>query len=1167
MKKKIISLVLTMVMLASLLVIPVSVSATESALVTGDGQGKWNRTQTPTGTVGTDYSVTISNTGGYNSDHALHVIWNPTASGAYVIQAILPTKTYNAGTANETVVTGGIFTTPGKYKYSMMVKKVAYNPTGSAVDSGFTTPWSWQGNQFQHQGLTTGEWKELSFTGDFSGSNAIKTAAFTFKGDDAQEYYIDNITLVRVDDNGNALTPNLLGDEQSTFETTPTVVPDPEPALQVGDGQGMWNRTTTPTGVEGTDYSVTISNTGGYNSDHALHVIWKPSASGAYVIQAILPNKTYNAGTANETVVTGGVFTTPGKYKYSMMVKKVAYNPTGSAVDSGFTTPWSWQGNQFQHQGLTTGEWKELSFTGDFSGSNAIKTAAFTFKGDDAQEYYIDNITLVRVDDNGNALTPNLLGDEQSTFEPTPAVEPEPEPEPDPEPALQVSDGEGKWNRTQTPTGTVGTDYSVTISNTGGYNSDHALHVIWNPTASGAYVIQAILPTKTYNAGTANETVVAGGVFTTPGKYKYSMRVKKVAYNPTGSAVDSGFTTPWSWQGNQFQHQGLTTGEWKELSFTGDFSGSNAIKTAAFTFKGDDAQEYYIDNITLVRVDDNGNALTPNLLGDEQSTFEPTPAVEPEPAVVYPDLTAETFGDAVWHVEQAPKDEATLYKREITAKEGYNSTRSLHFVFQKASGETQNLAYRLQLPDSSYTDPVSGITTTVSGTKIQEKGKYKVSFWVKVISGCENCGFAGPWSWAGNFFKDNGVTANGQWTYVEKIGDLTAEVTNGGAATRNMTFTVKGDGYNEMYLDNLSIVRVDDKGNEVSPNLVQGVAGTFETVTSGTEVFGANIYDDKWRELTHITADDSGKTVRAAATIISHEKDVSGQIFLSLYDGQQLKAVALSESVTAKKNQEIADLSAELKLPSFTDTENLKLKTFLWTGDGTIKPLSEVSMIDKNAPKQLELGNVVIFGDSISTFGGYIPDGHGASYNNYGSSCTNVVDVRETWWRQLIDLSPTNNLLLNSSWGGTTVCHTGYSGEDVSNKSFITRADGYINSGFFTDNQADTIFIFGGTNDAWAKSPVGELQYADWTQHDLYSSLPAYCYLLDRLSAASPESRIVCLMGIALSDALRDGYTAAAEHYGAEVVTLTDIDSFDGHPTVKGMTQIKEQAMKVLLDE
>ena len=543
----------------------------------------------------------------------------------------------------------------------------------------------------------------------------------------------------------------------------------------------------------------------------------------------------------------------------------------------------------------------------------------------------------------------------------------------------------------------------------------------------------------------------------------------------------------------------------------------------------------------------------------------PTPT--PEPAVVYPDLTAETFGDAIWHVEQAPKDEATVYKREITAKEGYNSTRALHFVFQKASGETQNLAYRLQLPNSSYTDPVSGITTTVSGTKIQEKGKYKLSFWVKVISGCGDCGFAPPWSWQGNLLKNNGVTANGQWTYVEKIGDLTAEVTNGGAATRNMTFTVKGEGYNEMYLDNLSIVRVDDNGNEISPNLVQGVAGTFETITSGIEVFGASIYDDKWRELTHIKADDSGKTVRAAATIISHEKDVSGQIVLSLYDGEQLKAVTLSESVTAKKNQEIAELSAELKLPSFTGTENLKLKALLWTGDGTVKPLNEISMIDRNAPKQLELGNVVIFGDSISTFGGYIPEGHGASYNNYGSSCTDVVDVRETWWRQLIDLSPANNLLLNTSWGGTTVCHTGYNGVDLSDKSFVTRADGYINSGFFTDNQADTIFIFGGTNDAWAKSPVGALQYADWTKQDLYSSLPAYCYLLDRLTTASPDSRIVCLMGIALSDALRDGYTAAAEHYGAEVVTLTDIDSFDGHPTVKGMKQIKEQVMEVLLAE
>ena len=941
MKKRMLSYLMVVAMLASLLVIPVSVSATESALVTGNGQGQWNKTSTPTGVEGTDYSVTISNTGGYNSDHALHVIWKPSASGAYVIQAILPTQTYNAGTANETVVAGGVFTTPGKYKYSMMVKRVAYNPTGSGVDSTFVKPFSWDGNQFAQQGLTNGEWKELSWIGTFTGSNAPKAPIFTFKGDDAQEYYIDNITLVRVDDNGNALTPNLLADEQSTFEPTPAVVPDPEPELQTGNGQGQWNKTSTPTGVEGTDYSVTISNTGGYNSDHALHVIWKPSASGAYVIQAILPTQTYNAGTANETVVAGGVFTTPGKYKYSMMVKRVAYNPTGSGVDSTFVKPFSWDGNQFAQQGLTNGEWKELSWIGTFTGSNAPKAPIFTFKGDDAQEYYIDNITLVRVDDNGNALTPNLLADEQSTFEPTPTVEPDPEPDPepeqDPEPELQTGDGEGQWNKTTTPTGTVGTDYAVTISNTGGYNSDHALHVIWKTTASGAYVIQAILPNKTYNAGTANETVVAGGVLTTPGKYKYSMMVKRVVYNPTGSGVDSTFVKPFSWDGNQFQQQGLTNGEWKELSWIGTFTGSNAPKAPIFTFKGDDAQEYYIDNITLVRVDDNGNALTPNLLGDEQSTFEPAPPEAPE--VDYPDLTAVNFVNSVW-AQQEPKPSTIENKKEITAMEGYNSSRSLHFYLDDTAGTGENISYRLQLPNSSYTDPTTGLTTTVTGAKIQEKGKYKVSFWVKVISGCENCGFAGPWSWAGNFFKDNGVTANGQWTYVEKIGDLTAEVTNGGAATRNMTFTVKGTGVNEMYLDNVSIVRVDDNGNAVSPNLISGVASDFETVTEGMEVYGVKMYDTEWNEITELTTELSGKKVTALATVVNHEAATTGQVMLCFYEGNQLKHVKISALSNLTSGGTARVIPVEMTLPTITDVTNLSIKAFVWDSVKGMTPLT-----------------------------------------------------------------------------------------------------------------------------------------------------------------------------------------------------------------------------------
>ena len=66
-------------------------------------------------------------------------------------------------------------------------------------------------------------------------------------------------------------------------------------------------------------------------------------------------------------------------------------------------------------------------------------------------------------------------------------------------------------------------------------------------------------------------------------------------------------------------------------------------------------------------------------------------------------------------------------------------------------------------------------------------------------------------------------------------------------------------------------------------------------------------------------------------------------------------------------------------------------------------------------------GNVVIFGDSYSTFSGYVPDGYICYYGS--ELCkTDVTIVEETWWHQLIE--ETNaNLLLNDSWSGSTIKH------------------------------------------------------------------------------------------------------------------------------------------------
>ena len=208
-------------------------------------------------------------------------------------------------------------------------------------------------------------------------------------------------------------------------------------------------------------------------------------------------------------------------------------------------------------------------------------------------------------------------------------------------------------------------------------------------------------------------------------------------------------------------------------------------------------------------------------------------------------------------------------------------------------------------------------------------------------------------------------------------------------------------------------------------------------------------------------------------------------------------------------------------------------------------------------------GKVMIFGDSYSTFAGYIPDGFEPWYDETPRGVNGVNRVEQTWWHQLIQQT-SSEMLLNGSWSGTTICHTGYSG-DCSECSFVGRLDSMIADGYFEHHTADTIFVFGGTNDSWADSPIGDLQYADWTREDLFAVLPATCYLLHRLREVQPPARIITVVNTELKPAITDGLIAACDHYGVQAVVMTELDKLNGHPSIVGMTQIKDQIINECL--
>lgn len=212
----------------------------------------------------------------------------------------------------------------------------------------------------------------------------------------------------------------------------------------------------------------------------------------------------------------------------------------------------------------------------------------------------------------------------------------------------------------------------------------------------------------------------------------------------------------------------------------------------------------------------------------------------------------------------------------------------------------------------------------------------------------------------------------------------------------------------------------------------------------------------------------------------------------------------------------------------------------------------------------MKLNNVLIFGDSYSTFDGYIPKGYATYYSSLCREETDVRAVEDTWWYPLFK-EPDSKLIQNNSWSGSTICYTGYNGGDCSEtSSFICRLKRLQDAGFFKENEINTVFVFGGTNDSWANSPIGELKYAEWEKADLFSVLPAFCFFISEIKSALPNADIVPIINTELKCEIEEGFKTACEHYGIKPVVLQSIDKRCGHPTIKGMEQIKNQIIDSL---
>lgn len=195
---------------------------------------------------------------------------------------------------------------------------------------------------------------------------------------------------------------------------------------------------------------------------------------------------------------------------------------------------------------------------------------------------------------------------------------------------------------------------------------------------------------------------------------------------------------------------------------------------------------------------------------------------------------------------------------------------------------------------------------------------------------------------------------------------------------------------------------------------------------------------------------------------------------------------------------------------------------------------------------------VSILGDSYSTFVGTIPSHYAPFYPN---DRNDVTKVEQTWWSLYIKAMG-YQLEKNDSWSGSTICGIGYGGMDSSRNNFISRVDSLGNP--------DIIFVFGGTNDAWANSPIGEYKYADWTKDDCKNFRPALACLLDKLQKRYPKASIYSLLNSELREPINESMREICKHYNIPLIELHDIDKQNGHPSVKGMQSICNQLVEAI---
>lgn len=145
-----------------------------------------------------------------------------------------------------------------------------------------------------------------------------------------------------------------------------------------------------------------------------------------------------------------------------------------------------------------------------------------------------------------------------------------------------------------------------------------------------------------------------------------------------------------------------------------------------------------------------------------------------------------------------------------------------------------------------------------------------------------------------------------------------------------------------------------------------------------------------------------------------------------------------------------------------------------------------------------------ILGDSISTLGGYNPNGYAVFYEEGNCERSGVKEMKDTWWGKLIDFFG-GELLVNNSWSGSRVTR-------------LPNSDSLFPSGCSDERTStlhingikpDVIIVYLGTNDWAFGAELGDTRpLSDESNMQYFSS--AYKTMLSKIKKNYPDAEIWC---------------------------------------------------------